>query len=169
MRVMLHRARDVQPRINAVLAREKLSPSVGYVAWVESELDPMRESQVHALGLWQLMAPTAREYGLRVSEGHPERDERTNIEKSTRAAARYISEMLKDQGPEYYMLVLASYNGGPGALRAAKQQVDDPNLRSTQKYWYLVRKGILVRETREYVPKIMAVRLIAESPARFGF
>ena len=169
MAQMLVRARTIQPRVNAVLAREKLSPSVGYIAWVESELDPTRLSRVKALGLWQLMAPTAKQYGLHTDDKDPARDERTDVEKSTRAAARYLSEMLKDQGPEYYMLVLASYNGGPGALRAAKQKVDDPNLRSTQKYWYLVRKGYLARETREYVPKIMAVRLIAESPARFGF
>jgi pSer/pThr/pTyr-binding forkhead associated (FHA) protein len=169
MRQMLARARRIQPRINEVLAREKLSPSVGYIAWVESELDPMKLSRAKALGLWQLMSPTARQYGLHTNETDHTRDERTDVEKSTRAAARYISEMLKDQGPEYYMLVLASYNGGPNALRAAKQKVDDPNLRSTQKYWYLVRKGYLARETSEYVPKIMAVRLIAESPARFGF
>ncbi len=169
MRVMLRRARTMQPRIEAILARERLSPSVGYVAWVESELDPMKVSPAKAVGLWQLMPATARQYALRVDESSLALDERTDVDKSTRAAARYLAEMLRDQGPEYYMLVLASYNRGHNALRAAKQKVEDPNLRSTEKYWYLVKNGLLAKETREYVPKILAVRLIAESPARFGF
>lgn len=169
MRLMLRRSKAIEPRMVAILAKHRLPAMVSYVAWVESELDPMKQSPAKALGLWQLMAETAKENGLKVNEGDPAHDERTNVDKSTDAAARYLSTMLKDQGPEYFMLVLASYNRGHNALKSAKQKVDEPMLSATRKYWYLVERKLLPEETRNYVPKILAVRLIAESPERFGF
>ena len=89
--------------------------------------------------------------------------------RSTAAAADYFATLLRDQGPEYFMLVLASYNRGHNALARAKQKIDDPMLRSTHKYWYLVENQLLPEETRNYVPKIFAVRVVAEAPERFGF
>lgn len=169
MEQMLRRAHDIQPRIRAILATRHLPEAFCYVAWVESGLDPMQESHVGALGLWQLMPETAREYHLFVKPGDKLADERTNIERSTAAAADYFSSLLRAQGPEYFMLVLASYNRGHNALERAKQKIDDPMLRSTHKYWYLVEKQLLPEETRNYVPKIFAVRIVAEAPERFGF
>lgn len=169
MRLMLRRARTLQPRIRAILAEEHLPEAVAYVAWVESKLDSMQVSRAGAVGLWQLMAPTAKERGLQVDPDVPARDERTRVDKSTRAAARYIAEMLRDQGPEYFMLVLASYNRGHNALKSYKQKIDDPMLGSTRKYWHLVERRMLPEETRMYVPKVFAVRIIAENPSRFGF
>ena len=176
MRAMLRRARDVQPRIRGILATRHLPEAFCYVAWVESGLDPMRLSPVGALGLWQLMPGTARELGLDVAAGDlradleaRRRDQRTEIERSTAAAADYIARLLRDQGPEHFMLVLASYNRGPGAVDRAKQKVTDPMLSATRKFWYLSEHGLLPAETRDYVPRIMAVRLIAEAPQRFGF
>jgi len=169
MRLMLRRARTLQPRIRAILAQEHLPEAVAYVAWVESKLDSMQISRAGAVGLWQLMAPTAKERGLRIDTAIPARDERTHVDKSTRAAARYLAEMLRDQGPEYFMLVLASYNRGHNALKSYKQKIDDPMLGSTRKYWHLVERGMLPEETRMYVPKVFAVRIIAENPSRFGF
>ena len=169
MRQMLRRSRALEPRLVAILAKHRLPAMVSYVAWVESELDPMKRSGAGAVGLWQLMADTAKERGLKVNEADLARDDRTNVDKSTNAAADYLSTMLKDQGPEYFMLVLASYNRGHNALKAAKQKVDEPMLSATRKYWYLVERKLLPEETRNYVPKILAVRLIAESPERFGF
>lgn len=169
MRLMLRRSRTLQPRIRAILAQEHLPEAVAYVAWVESKLDSMQVSRAGAVGLWQLMAPTAKERGLQVDPDVPARDERTRVDKSTRAAARYIAEMLRDQGPEYFMLVLASYNRGHNALKSYKQKIDDPMLGSTRKYWHLVERRMLPEETRMYVPKVFAVRIIAENPSRFGF
>ena len=119
--------------------------------------------------MWQFMPVTAREYRLQVDENDPRRDERTNIERSTAAAADYFSTLLRDQGPEYFMLVLASYNRGHNAVDRAKQKIDDPMLPATRKYWYLVEHDLLPEETKNYVPRIFAVRLIAEAPERFGF
>ncbi len=169
MRQMLRRSRTLQPRIRAILAQEHLPESVAYVAWVESGLDSMQVSRAHAVGLWQLMAPTAREHGLHIDEQDLRHDDRTRVDRSTRAAARYLARMLRDQGPEYFMLVLASYNRGPNALRSLKQKIDDPMLSSMRKYWHLVERGMLTEETRMYVPKVFAIRIVAENPSRFGF
>jgi hypothetical protein len=169
MRTMLRRARDLQPRIRSILASRHLPEAFCYVAWVESGLDPMQKSPVGALGLWQLMPNVAGEHRLRINLNQPAADDRTNVERSTAAAADYFARLLRDQGPEYFMLVLASYNRGPNAVSRAKQQIDDPMLPAPRKYWYLVEHNLLPEETRNYVPKIFAVRLIAEAPGRFGF
>jgi pSer/pThr/pTyr-binding forkhead associated (FHA) protein len=169
MRLMLKRSRTLQPRIRGILAQQHLPEAVAYVAWVESKLDSMQVSRAGAVGLWQLMAPTAKERGLKIDLQDPRRDERTRVDKSTQAAARYLAEMLRDQGPEYFMLVLASYNRGHNALKSLKQKIDDPMLGSTRKYWYLVERRMLTEETRMYVPKVFAIRIIAENPTRFGF
>lgn len=169
MQAMLKRARDIQPRIRGILAQHHLPEAFCYVAWVESGLDPTQRSPVGALGLWQLMPDIAREKGLRVDPSNPANDERTNVERSTAAAADYFAQLLRDQGPEYFMLVLASYNRGHNALDRAKQKIDDPMLRSSRKYWYLVDNHLLPEETRNYVPKIFAVRIVAEAPERFGY
>jgi hypothetical protein len=169
MRTRLRRARDLQPRIRGILASRHLPEAFCYVAWVESGLDPMQRSPVGALGLWQLMPSVAGEHKLRVNAQGGAGDDRTNVERSTAAAADYFSRLLRDQGPEYFMLVLASYNRGPNAVARAKQRIDDPMLPAAHKYWYLVEHNLLPEETRNYVPKIFAVRLIAEAPGRFGF
>jgi len=169
MQQMLQRSRTMQPRIRTILASRHLPEAFCYVAWVESRLDPTQKSPVGALGLWQFMPATGREYRLVVDEANPTRDDRTNVERSTAAAADYFATLLRDQGPEYFMLVLASYNRGHNALDRAKQKITDPMLRSTRKYWYLVEHELLPEETRNYVPKIFAVRIIAEAPERFGF
>ena len=169
MRVMLRRSRELQPRLSTILSTRHLPEAFCHVAWVESGLDPMQRSPVGAVGLWQLMPAVAREHHLRVNEADLRQDDRTNIDRSTTAAADYVATLLRDQGPEYFMLVLASYNRGPGALDRAKQKVQDPMLSATRKYWYLVEHNLLPEETRNYVPKIFAVRLVAEAPERFGF
>jgi hypothetical protein len=169
MQVMLRRSKDLMPRMRRILASRHLPEAFGYVPWVESALDPMQRSPVGALGLWQFMPATAGEYGLRVDLADPARDERTHIERSTAAAADYIASMLREQGPEYFMLVLASYNRGPGGVSRAKQRVEDPMLAAHRKFWYLSEHQLLPEETRLYVPKIFAVRVVAEAPERFGF
>jgi hypothetical protein len=166
MRTMLQRATTLQPKMRAILAAHHLPESFCYVAWVESNLILTVPSPKGAVGLWQFMPEVAREYHLRVEPGL---DDRTDADRSTEAAAEYFSRLLRNQGPEYIMLVLASYNHGPGAVEKAKQQVQDPMLKAQQKYWYLVEHQLLPKETQAYVPKIFAVRMIAEEPSRFHF
>jgi membrane-bound lytic murein transglycosylase D len=133
---------------------------------VESDLRPDTTSRAGARGLWQLMIPTAREQGLRVGPGV---DERTDVAKSTRAAASKISELLNVFGREQFMCALASYNRGDAGVQRAMKKIDDPMMESSRKFWYLVENKLLPSETSRYVPRIIATQIMAEDPARFGF
>jgi pSer/pThr/pTyr-binding forkhead associated (FHA) protein len=162
----LNRSPRIHPTLKMLLADAHLPEVFCYVAWVESQLDPQARSPVGAVGLWQFMVPTGRDYGLRIDQGGV--DERTDPVRSTQAATRYIGSLLRRFGREQFMCALASYNRGPGAVWRAMEKIPDPMMESSKKYWYLVENGLLPKETSEYVPKIFAVRIIAEDPERFG-
>jgi membrane-bound lytic murein transglycosylase D len=90
-------------------------------------------------------------------------DERSDPEKATVAAAKYLRTLSHTFGGDWH-LALASYNGGPGRLQKAMKRagVDD--------FWKLAeRPKVLPRETREYVPMILAAIVIARNPAQYGF
>jgi hypothetical protein len=163
----LNRSPRIHPTLKMLLADAHLPEVFCYVAWVESQLDPRARSPVGAVGLWQFMAPTGRDYGLRIDPGGV--DERTDPVRSTQAATRYIGSLLRRFGREQFMCALASYNRGPGAVWRAMEKIPDPMMESSKKYWFLVEHGLLPKETSQYVPKIFAVRIIAEDPERFGF
>jgi pSer/pThr/pTyr-binding forkhead associated (FHA) protein len=162
---ILDRSRGLNERLCEMLREAKLPEVFCYVAWVESALDPNATSPVKARGLWQFMAPTAREYGLKVDS---QTDERTDVILSTRAAARMIGNLIRMFGTEQVMCALASYNRGEGAVRGAMRKIPDPMMESSEKFWYLVKNDLLPQETSEYVPRIFAYRILAESPGRFG-
>jgi pSer/pThr/pTyr-binding forkhead associated (FHA) protein len=161
------RSVSLQPVLRQELRRAHLPEIFAYVAWVESGLNPRARSPVGAVGLWQLMPPTARQYGLRVTEGGF--DERTDPHRATGAAATYVANLLRKFGPEQFMCALASYNRGEGGVWRAMEKIPDPLMPSSRKYWYLVENRLLPEETSKYVPKIFAVAIIAENPERFGF
>jgi pSer/pThr/pTyr-binding forkhead associated (FHA) protein/soluble lytic murein transglycosylase-like protein len=165
----LERAATLQPVLREGLTQAHLPESFCYVAWIESDLIPVAHSPAGAVGLWQLMAGTARERGLRVVAGGP--DERTDPVKSTRAAAGYIGSLMGIFGREQFMCVLASYNRGPGAVQGLMARIgqEDPMMESGRKYWLMVERGWLPNETSEYVSRIFAYQVMAESPQRFGF
>lgn|GEM_PF-561169 len=163
----LSRSVPLQPVLREELARAHLPEIFAYVAWVESGLNPRAVSPVGAVGLWQLMAPTARQYGLRVEGGGL--DERTDPHRATTAAAAYVANLLRKFGPEQFMCALASYNRGEGGVWRAMEKIPDPLMPSSRKYWYLVENRLLPVETSKYVPKIFAVAIIAQNPERFGF
>jgi pSer/pThr/pTyr-binding forkhead associated (FHA) protein len=162
----LDRSPGIHPLMKRTLAEAHLPEVFCYVAWVESDLVPDTLSHAGALGLWQFMPTTAREKGLRVG---PDVDERTDVAKSTRAAASVIAGLLKTFGPEQFMCALASYNRGDAGVRKAMMKIEDPMLESSKKFWYLVEQKLLPKETSEYVPRIIATRIMAEDPVRFGF
>lgn len=153
------------PIIEKVLKAHNLPVELGYISMNESGLDPEITSVVGARGLWQLMPGTARQYGLRVDDSV---DERILPEKSTDAAARYLQDLISIFGARRdVMLVMASYNAGEGRLMRALKRIDDPM--ANRDFWYLYRMGLLAEETNEYVPKVLALMLISEDPAAFGF
>jgi membrane-bound lytic murein transglycosylase D len=148
------------PMIQNVFRAEGLPLDLAYVPLVESAFKPNALSRVKAKGVWQFMAGTAAENGLRRDWYI---DERSDPEKATLAAAKYLKTLSRLFKGDWH-LALASYNGGPGRLQRAmnKARLDD--------FWKLAEKPkVLPRETREYVPMILAAIVIARNPAQYGF
>ncbi len=135
------------------------------MAIVESSLSAENSSSMNAAGLWQFTPSTARAFGLKVQGGI---DERLDVRKSTRAACRYMRDLILDFGAgSSVMLALAAYNVGPSRVKQAIRRVTDPI--KQRNFWYLYRAHALPEETREYVPKVIAVMIIARHPERYGF
>jgi len=115
---------------------------------------------VKAKGVWQFMAGTAVENGLRHDWYI---DERSDVEKATLAAAKYLKTLNKIFDGDWH-LALASYNGGPGRMQRAVRKA------GIEDFWKLAEKPrLLPRETREYVPMILAAIVIARNPQQYGF
>jgi membrane-bound lytic murein transglycosylase D len=148
------------PMIQNVFRAEGLPLDLAYVPLIESAFKPNALSRVKAKGVWQFMAGTAAENGLRRDWYI---DERSDPEKATVAAAKYLKTLAKLFSGDWH-LALASYNGGPGRLQRAMNaaHIDD--------FWQLSEKPrLLPRETREYVPMILAAIVVARNPAQYGF
>jgi membrane-bound lytic murein transglycosylase D len=146
--------------IQDVFRAEGLPLDLAYVPLIESAFKPNALSRAKAKGVWQFVRSTAKENGLR-HDWYV--DERSDPEKATRAAARYLKTLNSMFDGDWH-LALASYNGGPGRVQRAMKRsgLDD--------FWDLsARPKLLPRETREYVPMILAAIVIARNPAQYGF
>ena len=155
----LTRGAEYMPMIQAVFADEGLPLDLAYVPLVESAFKPTALSRASARGVWQFMRGTGIENGLKHDWFI---DERSDPEKATRAAAKYLKTLHRTF--DDWHLALASYNGGPGRVqRAVKRSgLDD--------FWALsASTKHLPRETRDYVPMILAATIIARNPAKYGF
>ena len=155
----LQRGSKYLPMIQNVFRAEGLPLDLAYVPLVESAFKPNALSRAKARGLWQFMRGTARENGLKQDWYI---DERSDPEKATLAAAQYLKTLAETFGGDWH-LALASYNGGPGRVQRAmkgKQRSD---------FWSVANAGRLPRETREYVPMILAAIIIAKNPIQYGF
>jgi Transglycosylase SLT domain len=155
--------------IHQELERMKLPPDFLYIAMQESLLDSAAQSGNDARGLWQMVPETARNFDLQVPEDWktcpPERDERTRPRPSTRAAAKYLRALYAEFGDA--ALSLTAYNAGEGKVRKTLRRIGDAN--RDRDFWYIYRMGMLSPETREYVPKIIAMILIDRNRLRYGF
>jgi membrane-bound lytic murein transglycosylase D len=149
-----------------ILREERLPVDLAYIPLVESALASDKPSPAGALGPWQLTPVTARAFGLRVDK---QIDERTNLAKSTRASCRFLRNLILDFGAgSSVMLALAAYNLGPSRVKQAiMDTVRDPI--KQRDFWYLYRANALPRETREYVPKVVAAMIVGRNPQHFGF
>ena len=154
----LSRGARFLPMIQEVFRAEGVPLDLAYVPLVESAFKPNALSRAKAKGLWQFMSGTALENGLKHDWYI---DERTDPEKATRAAARYLKTLYGMFGD--WHLALASYNGGPGRVQRAMKQ-------SRKKDFWALSAGAkyLPRETRDYVPLILAAVIIARNPAQYG-
>ncbi|MGH7725233.1 MAG: transglycosylase SLT domain-containing protein [Candidatus Eiseniibacteriota bacterium] len=140
--------------MKGILEREGVPTDLVHLVFVESGFNPHARSYASAVGPWQFIRGTARLFGLTVNSWV---DERKDPEASTVAAARYLKHLhgLFNSWP----LALASYNAGEGAvINAIKRQ-------GTKDFWSLR----LPQQTKDYVPKFMAVLAISRDPARYGF
>jgi soluble lytic murein transglycosylase-like protein len=146
----------------------ELPEVMGYVAWTESRFNPRARSHAGAVGMWQMMPVTAREFGLRVDRRV---DERTNVDKQTRAAARHLANLLAEFGEDAFMLAMASYNRGENGVRAVLHKIaQTPGgfKKPNRDFWHLYRMKLLPTETMEYVPKVLAAAVVCSNPARYG-
>jgi membrane-bound lytic murein transglycosylase D len=156
----MRRGSKYLPMIQNVFRAEGLPLDLAYVPLVESAFNPNALSRTQAKGVWQFMRGTGLENGLRQDWYI---DERSDPEKATLAAAKYLSTLGKLFDGDWH-LALASYNGGPGRVQRALKasHLDD--------FWSMAnRRGLLPNETRDYVPMILAAVLIAKNPAQYGF
>lgn len=152
--------------IRGILDAAQMPADLAYIPTVESAFVDDAESAAGAAGPWQLTAPTARAYGLRVDA---DVDERKDLVKSTQASCRYLKDLILDFGAgSSVMLALAAYNGGAARVKqAVTRTVRNPI--QQRNFWYLYRVRALPVETSEYVPKVFAAILIGRNPSHFGF
>lgn len=166
--VVYKRKKQYWPIIVKEFSALGLPEEMGFVAWTESQFDPYAESAAHAKGMWQFIASSARQYGLRVDE---KIDERTDVVKSTRAAAAYLAALLGKFGGDSFMLAIASYNKGEnGMMRVLERLTKQPGgwRKEKRDFWHLYRMKILPEETMEYVPQILAAAIICNNPQKYG-
>ncbi len=124
---------------------------------VESAWKVRAVSWAAASGLWQFIPSTGRRYGLRQNAYI---DERNSIEQSTRASARYL-KWLATRYNGNWELAMAAYNTGEGNIDRAISRAGSAN------FWMIY--PYIAQETRNYVPNILAVILIAKNPEKYGF
>ena len=142
----------VFPTVEKILREEGVPDDFKYLCVAESGLENVT-SPASAGGYWQFIPSTAKVYGLEVSN---DVDERCHLEKSTRAACRYLKKMKNQFGS--WTMAAAGYNRGDGGLQAA---VDDQQVRE---YWDLW----LNSETSRYLYRILSFKLIFENPQVYG-
>ena len=143
--------------IRRVLKEEGVPQDLLYLAQAESGFHPLALSRVGARGIWQFMASRAKGYGLQRDWWV---DDRQDPEKSTHAAARHLKDLYQQFGDWY--LAMAAYNSGPGTVQSAVKRTGYAD------FWELYRRNVLPKETRNYVPIIVAVTIMAKNPTQYG-
>jgi membrane-bound lytic murein transglycosylase D len=141
-----------------ILKQEGVPQDLIYLAQAESGFQPTAVSRAGARGIWQFMGSRARGYGLQRSMWV---DDRQDPEKSTRAAARHLRDLYGQFGDWY--LAMAAYNSGPGTVQAAVKRTGYAD------FWELYRRNVLPKETRNYVPIILAVTIMTKNLSHYGF
>jgi membrane-bound lytic murein transglycosylase D len=147
--------------ISAKLDERKMPRELIYLAMIESNFNPTAKSRVKAVGMWQFMSATARQFGLTVGR-HV--DERKDPAKATDAALTYLAQ-LHDRFGSWY-LAAAAYNSGQGTVSKAMKEVLGRTKGTDEDFFRIARA--LPKETRDYVPKLIASAKVGSNPTRYG-
>jgi len=158
LRRRLFRSMRYKDLMQGILKEYHLPEDLFYVALIESGFDLNAHSPDHAVGPWQLIADTARRYGLKVDRRV---DERQDPVKSTHAAAKYLSDLYKQF--DCWYLAVAAYNTGEANIDRAIRRS------KTRDFWELCAKGFVNGQTQRHVSKIVAAAIIARHPEKYGF
>jgi membrane-bound lytic murein transglycosylase D len=153
----LRRSGKYRDMISRILQEEGLPQDLIYLAQAESAFQPLALSRAGARGIWQFVAYRGQQYGLRHSWWI---DERQDPEKATRAAAQHLRDLYGLFGDWY--LAMAAYNCGPGNVQKAIERTGYAD------FWELYKRKALPRETKNYVPIIIALTLIAKDAAHYN-
>jgi membrane-bound lytic murein transglycosylase D len=154
----LDRSAHYMPLLKRVLAEEDVPRDLVYLAMIESAFKTRAVSRAGARGMWQFISGTGKLYGLRQDYWV---DDRYDPEKATRAAARHLKDLYDEFGDWY--LACAAYNAGARRIERAIRRS------GSRDFWTLAQRRFLPRETRSYVPLILAATVIGKSPETYGF
>ena len=152
--LLLKRANRYFPIIEPILKANGIPDDFKYLAVIESNLEPRAVSSARAVGLWQFMEGTAKDYKLTITATV---DERYNIHRSTEAACKYLKDAYARYGD--WITVAASYNAGMGRITT---ELNRQQAESALDLW-------VVEETSRYVYRIFAIKQIFENPYKYGF
>jgi len=153
----LARSGRYEDMIRRTLREAGVPQELIYLAQAESGFHPLAVSRAGARGMWQFMGSRAKGYGLERSWWV---DDRQDPEKATRAAAHHLKDLYNEFGDWY--LAMAAYNSGPGTVQSAVKRTGYAD------FWELYNRNVLPKETRNYVPIIVAVTIMAKNPAQYG-
>jgi len=153
----LTRAGRYREMISQTLKQEGVPQDLIYLAMAESGFQPLAVSRASARGMWQFMSGSGALYGL---DRNWWVDDRQDPQKSTQAAAHYLKDLYAQLGDWY--LAMAAYNSGAGTVQHAVERTGYAD------FWELYHRGVLPQETRNYVPIIVAVTIMAKNPAQYG-
>ena len=156
MEVGLYRSGMFMSMARRIFREEGIPENVAWLGQVESAWKPTAMSWAAASGLWQFIPGTGARYGLRRT-AHV--DERNSFEEATRASARYLKFLFNRY--QNWELAMAGYNCGEGNVDKAIRRAGVNNFWAAYPY--------LPKETRNYVPNILATILVANNPAQYGF
>jgi membrane-bound lytic murein transglycosylase D len=154
----LARSEKYIPFMKKLLKENGLPEDLVYLALIESGFNPYAYSRSKASGPWQFIYLTGKKYGLNSNWWI---DERRDPEKSTIAAAKYLKDLYDTF--ECWYLAAAGYNAGEGKIARAMKRY------RTEDFWELTKYRYLKRETKDYVPQMIAAALIAKDPEKYGF
>ncbi len=176
-----------EPMIRQKLQAANMPTDLVYLALIESGFSNSAISRTRAVGMWQFMPRTGKEYGLRIDSWV---DERRDPVKATDAALEFLSDLYQRFGS--YYLAAAAYNAGGGKISRGLKKVgakptvsqasstapvdgeealteDEDEGFSDADFFKLYDTKHIRRETKDYVPKLIAAARIAKEPQRYGF